>query len=341
MKTQIVLTIIAVALAAVAITMFIAMGTPQTTQQITRPAETTATSPAGQLGVKKVSIGIIPTIDSIPFIIAEKEGIFRRYGLYAEIAMFSSARERDAAMEAGRIEVAISDPVTSIILISKGSGAKIVSLILGQVPSDGVFYILAPPNTSYGLEGVRSIAISRNTIIEFITDKMLELLKINTSIEYIDVPSIPVRYQFLMEGRVQAATLPDPWGTMALLNGARLLARDDQFGVSISMSTLLASKGFLSREDSKEILRSLVKALNEALSLYKRDPQRYSDLIYQRLQIPQALAGKYLPSWGGEISPYPRSNFEMVAQWLYRKGLIQSIPSYDGSVVFREGEGIS
>lgn len=341
MKTQTVLAIIIIALAAVLITIFIGMGTPQIAQQGRRPAETTITPPSGQGGVKKVSIGIIPTIDSIPFIIAEKEDIFRKYGLYAEIVVFSSARERDAAMETGRIEIAINDPVTSIILISKGSGAEIVSLILGQIPSDGVFYILAPPNTSYGLESVKSISISRNTIIEFVTDKMLELLKINTSIEYIDVPSIPVRYQLLMEGKVQAATLPDPWGTMALLNGARLLARSDQFGVPISMSTLLASKDFLSREDSKEILRSLVKALNEALSLYKRDPQRYADLIYQRLQIPQALAGKYLPSWGGEIAPYPRSNFEMVAQWLYRKGLIQSIPSYDESVVFREGEEIS
>ncbi|MEM4966584.1 MAG: ABC transporter substrate-binding protein [Sulfolobales archaeon] len=340
MRTQAVLTIIAIALIAIAITIFITVGSPGIARQGIRSAETPA-SPAGQPSFKRVSIGIIPTIDSIPFIIAEREGLYRKYGLDAEITMFSSARERDAAMEAGRIEVAINDPVTSIILISKGSGAKIVSLLLGQIPSDGVFYILAPPNTSYGLESVRSIAISRNTIIEFITDKMLELLRINTSIEYIDVPSIPVRYQLLLEGKVQAATLPDPWGTMALLNGARLLARDDQFGVSISMSTILASKSFISREDSRDILISIVKALNEALSLYKRDPQRYADLIYQRLQIPQTLAGRYLPSWGGEIAPYPRSNFDMVAQWLYRKGLIQSIPSYDESVVFREGEKIS
>lgn len=340
LKTQTVLTIVAIVMIAVAIAISIIFGTPQITQEATRSAET-LTSPLGQAGYKRVSIGIIPAVDSIPFIIAEKEGLFGKYGLDVEVTTFSSARERDAAMEAGRIEVAINDPVTSIILISRGSGAKIVSLLLGQVPSDGVFYILAPPNTSYGLEGLRSIAISRNTIIEFITDKMLELLRINTSIEYIDVPSIPVRYQLLMEGKIQAATLPDPWGTMALLNGARLLARDDQFDVSISMSTILASKNLLSREDAKEILRSLVKALNEALSLYERDPQKYADLIYQRLQIPQALAGKYLPSWGGEVAPYPRSNFEMVAQWLYRKGLIQSIPSYDESVLFREGERIS
>jgi len=286
----------------------------------------------------RVTIGILPIIDSIPFIIAEQEGLFRKRGLDVELVLFSSARERDAAMEAGRIDVAVNDPVTSIIIISRGSGAKIVSLLLGQAPSDGVFYLLAPPNTSYRVEEVRSIAISRNTIIEFITDKMLELLGVESSaVGYVDVPSIPVRYQLLMEGKIQAATLPDPWGTMALMNGARLLARDDQFGYPISISVVIVSKGFASKPGSAEILRYIVDALNEALSLYKADPKKYMGSIGPRIQMPEALAGKYIPAWNGVIGPYPRSNFEMVSQWLYKKGLIQNIPSYEESVVFREG----
>ncbi|MEM4698672.1 MAG: ABC transporter substrate-binding protein, partial [Acidilobaceae archaeon] len=105
-------------------------------------------------------VGLLPIIDAIPFIVAEYEDLYAKYGLNVSIVMYGSARDRDAAFMAGLIDVALNDPITTLILADRGVNVRIISLLLGEYPEDGLFYLLAPPGSTISVP--RSIAISRN-----------------------------------------------------------------------------------------------------------------------------------------------------------------------------------
>lgn len=276
-------------------------------------------------------IGLLPIVDSIPFIVADVEGLYSKYGFNATLRFFGSARDRDAALTSGLIDVAVNDPITSLMLADRGVDIKIVSLLLGEHPSDGLFYLLAPPGSEVDVRSLKQIAVSKNTIIEFATWVMLERLGIDPrGVELIDIPSIPLRFQMLMEGRVEAAVLPDPWGSLALAKGARLLARDDMFEEPITMSVIIARS---STAGDREVVLRLVSMLNEALELYKANPEKYRGVIEERVFVPEELRGKWLPEWRGRISVYPKSNFELVSSWLLLRGLIAGKPDYNALVV--------
>ncbi len=279
----------------------------------------------------KISIGLLPIIDSIPFIVADVEGLYAKYGFNATLKFFGSAKDRDAAFIAGHVDVAVNDPITTLMLASGGVDVKIVSLLLGEHPSDGLFYLLAPPNSEVDLGGLKRVAISKNTIIEFATWIMLERLGIDPrSVEFIDIPSIPLRFQMLIEGKVEAAVLPDPWGSLALIKGARLIAKDDMFGEPITMSVVIARSSIA---EDREVVSRLISMLNEALELYKSNPERYRGIVEEKIFIPDELRGKWLPEWRGRITVYPRGNFELVNSWLYLRGLIASKLDYNALVV--------
>jgi NitT/TauT family transport system substrate-binding protein len=276
-------------------------------------------------------IGLLPVIDSIPFIVADVEGLYAKYGFNATLTFFGSARDRDAAFTAGLIDVALNDPITTLMLADRGVDVRILSLLLGEHPSDGLFYLLAPPGSGVDVRSLKQVAVSRNTIIEFVTWVMLERLGVDPrGVELIDVPSIPLRFQMLMEGRVEAAVLPDPWGSLALAKGARLLARDDMFGEPITMSAIIARPAVIG---DREVVLRLVSMLNEALELYKANPEKYRGVIEEKIFIPEELRGKWLPEWRGRITVYPRGNFELVSSWLLLRGLITNKPDYNALVV--------
>lgn len=278
---------------------------------------------------RTVRVGLLPIEDALPFYIAEEEELFKAEGLTVVLKQFSSAKERDAAFQAGELDVIVTDPITSIIQVDKGLKLKIIALLLGEYPEDGVFYLLAPPNTNYDINSISEVAVSTNTIIEFVTDQLLKFKGLNPEdIVKKDVPKIPVRYQLLIEGKVEAATLPDPWGSLALKNGARLLASDLEVEKPITISVLVARGDWLKDPKNREAVGKLVKALNKALEKYKENPEAYRSLVEEKLWIPEELKGEYLVKWRGEITSYPRENFELVESWLLSKGLISKTIEY-------------
>lgn len=303
-----------------------------------REVRETSVSPSEGVEVTRemprISIGLLPIVDAIPFVIADAMGLYEKYGLNVSIQVFGSAKDRDAAFTAGLINVAINDPITTLMLADKGVDVRIVALLLGEHPRDGVFYLLAPPNSTIRLEDVKQIAVSRNTIIEFSAWLILERLGIDPRrVEFLDVPSIALRFQMLIEGKVEAAVLPDPWGSLAIAKGARLLASDSMFDEPITMSIIIANSKIASNE---ELVQRLVMVLNEALKLYKENPEAYRRIVEEKIYIPEELRGKWLPEWNGWIKAYPRGNFELVYKWLRDRGLVVGTLDYDRVVVLRD-----
>ncbi len=273
-------------------------------------------------------VGVLLIEDSVPFYLADNEGFYTDEELEVELVPFLSALERDSALTAGAIDGAITDPVGAL-LFDRGRGdIKITSLCLGKTPAEGIFAILAAPKSGIGsieqLKGVE-IAVSNATIIEYVTDRLLEDRGFKPDeIRKIEVKKMPIRMQMLLSGSVQAATLPEPLASIAAGKGARILIADDSSKESLSQ-TVIVFRGDVLSERQPEIAR-FFKAYKRSVEAINSDPEKYRDLFVEKGRIPPFLAKTYTIPTYPTPAPFSKSLYDPVIQWLMAKDLVQDIP---------------
>ena len=280
---------------------------------------------------ESLKIGLLQIEDSVPFYVAEKEGFFNQENVRVELVPFLSALERDSALAAGAIDGAISDPIGALLL-DKGRGLlKITSLGLGKTSAEGVFAILAAPSSEIhtldDLKGVE-IAVSNSTIIEYVTDRLLEQQGFSQEeITKVEVKKMPIRMQMLLSGSVQAATLPEPLSSIAAGKGARVLIRDADLDQSLSQTVVVITTEALNLK--KEAVQSLFKAYGRAVEAINDDPESYRSLVVEKGRIPPFLADNYPIAVYPAPEPFSKDLFEPAASWLVDKGLIETITYED------------
>lgn len=280
-----------------------------------------------------LKIGLLQIEDSVPFYVAEQEHFYTGENLQVELIPFLSALERDSALAAGAIDGAIDDPVGAI-LFDKGRGVlKITSLCLGETPAEGVFAILAAPGSGISkVEDLKNveIAVSNSTIIEYVTDRMLEKSGFTLNeIKKIEVMKMPIRMQMLLSDSVKAATLPEPLASIAAGKGAKVIVSDAGADESLSQTVIVFRSEVL--EKRRADVTAFFKAYAEAVKVINRTPEKYRTLFVEKGRIPPNLAKTYpIPTYPMP-APFSPELYKPVIHWLSAKGLTSQIPY--GSIV--------
>ncbi len=276
----------------------------------------------------RIKIGILPIEDSLPFLVAKEEGIFEKHGLMVEIVEFNSALERDSALTAKEVDFAITDPLAVILLRSQGFDIKIISICLGKTPKEGVFAILASPNSSIdSIEDIngKEIAVSQNTIIEFATDMMLA--PYNITYYTLPVSDIKLRMQNLLDNRIELATLPEPLASYAVAKGAKLVISDAMLEESLTQ-TVIVARGDL----KKEVAKKFLEAYNEAVEKINSNPQKYRSAFVTIARVPADIASEYpMPNYP-KPEKFPKEFYEKYLIWAIRKGLLKAEVRYEDAV---------
>ncbi len=283
------------------------------------------------LASEPMKIGLLLIEDSVPFYVAEQEDYYRHEKLQVELIPFLSALERDSALAAGAIDGAISDPIGAL-LFDRGTGVlKITSLGLGQTPGEGIFAILAAPKS--GINAIndlknREIAVSSATIIEYVTDRLLESKGFAPDeIRKIEVKQMPIRMQMLLAGSVQAATLPEPLASIAEGKGARILLTDGSADESLSQTVIVFRTDVL--ESRKGEVAALFRAYRSGVEAINNDPEKYRSLFAEKGRIPPSMAKNYpIPTYPLP-APFDKALYEPVISWLTAKNLVEYIPYED------------
>lgn len=282
---------------------------------------------APAFAAQPLKVGTLLIEDAVPLYIAEQEGLYTGSGVEVQLVPFLSALERDSALIAGSIDAAISDPVGALLL-DKGRGLlKMTTLCLGAEPGEGVFAILAAPQSGLQtideLKGV-AVAVSSATIIEYITEKLLQERGFaDTDIQTIDIKNMPIRLQMLLSGHVRAATLPEPLASIAAGRGARVLASDADSETSLSQTVMVFRVQTLIRNQA--MVAAFFQAYRKAVRAVNDDPEKYRALFVDKGRIPADLAATYpIPRYPEPI-PFSRTLYQPVHDWLVVRQLIEPL----------------
>jgi NitT/TauT family transport system substrate-binding protein len=289
-----------------------------------------ACAPAAAPEEPTLKIAVLPILDALPMYVAEAQGYYAAAGIRVEFMPVASAAERDQVMQAGQVDGLINDLISTVLYNKDTQKIAVVRFARVTSKDSAQFSILAGQDsgltTPGQLKGVE-IGISQGTVIEYVTQRVLEHAGLSTAdIKTIGIPKIPDRLQLLAAGQLKAATLPEPSASLAAQSGAVILISDaslPEVGTSefsFSINTLKAKP---------ETVKKFLAALEKATADVNATPDQFNTLLTDKKLVPAPLIGKYrLPKFPTASVP-SEAQVKDVQAWMIEKGLIETEVAYN------------
>ena len=259
------------------------------------------------------------SMDYFPLAVAQDNGYFNKEGVNITIQKFYSANERDAAFQSGNLDGTILDYTGAAIQRSGGVKLKLIS------QCEGSFVLVAGKESQIesikDLKGKR-LAVSRNTVIDFCTDLVLQQVNMTSDdIEKVEINKIPLRLEMLRNGKIDATMLPDPFATIALQDNNKSIIDIKEMNVHIT--GIAFHENVI--EQKREAIKGFYRAYDQAVALINSKPSsHFHFLLVSDIGVPSKLVSKIkLPSYSTAQTPN-ENDLKKVEEWLKLKGLITS-----------------
>ncbi len=278
-----------------------------------------------------IRIGTLPTEDALPLWVAEDKGFFEKAGLSVEIITFQAAQERDAAFASGAIDAYMGDIIASAALEAGGSPVSIATVMLGATAKEGRFAIVAKPGskakTLADLAGVK-VGTSSASIQEYVLDGLMKQAGVaDDKVLKEVVAKVPVRFELLMNGKLEAAALPEPFVSLAVTQGAVLIA-DDTTGENLTQTVLGVSDEYMATPGGMLTVKKLLEAWDEAAGVINADPNSFRTLLVDKARLPEPLKDTYAVNTYPMAAPPTEAEVGAVLTWMKAKGLLKADLTY-------------
>ncbi len=266
-----------------------------------------------------LNLGVMPSMDYLPVAVALREGYYEKLGLNINVIKFYSANDRDAALQSDNVDGAVIDYTGAVLQKNGGMDIALTSRC------DAPFHILASKQSGVsslaGLKGAK-IAVSQNTVIDYCIDMALKSAGLTPAdVEKVEINKIPVRFEMLMGGKIDATGLPDPLAMIAKAGGAAELATNSDLGLSI---TGIMFTGKAMREKS-DLIKKMYLGYNMAVEyLEANGPEQVKDILVEQMGFKEELAAHAaLPRYAKAALP-PEADVQSVINWLAGRGLVNA-----------------
>lgn len=280
-----------------------------------------------------LKVAVLPILDTLPMYVAQEEGLFEENGVQVEFIPVSSAPERDQLISSGQADGMINEAVSTIFYNRDQTQVQIVRYARAATPEQHVFSILASAASAItNVEGLKNteIGVSKGTVIEYLTDRLLENQGFETGdISTVAVPSIGDRLALLSSGELDAGMLPEPPTSLAIQNGATVVL-DDTTYPEVSFSVIAFRKAVIDQEP--EAIRGFLAAIEEAVNRINANPDQYSNLLVEKELVPPPLVGTFkVPTYPTGAVP-TEEQWQDALLWTIEKGLNDVEVRYQDSV---------
>ena len=281
----------------------------------------------------KVVIGTLATEDILPMWVAEDENLFSEAGIEGEVTVFQSATELIAAVSAGEVDYAMTDPMVTASIYASGTDVEIEWVTLGADASQGRFGIMTADSSITSLTDLAGVevGVGSNTILEYVLDTLMERAGVpDDQIVTSEMQKLPVRYEAMASGQVKAAALPASLLALGEANGCIVVADDTQ-GENISQSVMIARSDYLASDAGKTVKEAIEQVWNKATSEINASPENYRSLLVEKANLSDAIAQTY------PISTYPtcalpeQTQVDNILTWMKKKGYLADGITYDAS----------
>jgi len=279
-----------------------------------------------------LKIAVLPVLNTMPLFVAQGENLYEEEGITVEMIPFESARDQSIALQSEQVDGANTDMMVLTLLVNGGTDLKAVWH--DAFTGDYSFFAVVAGKDS-GIEdidglvealkaGDAQIAISNNTIIEYLTTAMLRGAGYDPDRDtYVEISAIPVRLEQLAQGTVAAATLPEPLVTLATTVQSGTTIIDDTV-IDFIPTVLVFSQATL--DDKPEAVAAFLRAYEHAVELINENPD---DFRYTEVRVPDPVRETYTVPQFLTASVPTEEETTLVMDWMIERGMIDEAVPYE------------
>jgi NitT/TauT family transport system substrate-binding protein len=181
-----------------------------------------AITPASAL--QKLKVGVLPISESLPAILADKQGFFAAEGLQVEFTKFDSGAIALPILQSGRLNIVLSSTISTLEAIEQGLDVKILApgAVVRETSPDATAALVVRKGflkSIKDLEGKRIAANVINSSAWLHAVAALEKRGLDRSkLRFVEVP-FPQMNDPLLNGQVDAILQVDPFRYALLQSG--------------------------------------------------------------------------------------------------------------------------
>ena len=176
----------------------------------------------------------MPTLDCLPFYVAQSEHIFDKFGLKVSLRLYTSQMDCDTALLRERVAISVSDMI-------RAEGLKKKGMHLDYLTGTDTYWQLitnkASRVQSVNQLGDKMIGITRFSATQTLLEKALEDGRLSNPAYPIQVNDVSIRLEMLKNKSIDAALLTEPQASIARKLGHVVIfdsrTNDYRFGVFV------------------------------------------------------------------------------------------------------------
>ena len=246
-----------------------------------------------------LKIGVMPAVDSAPIFLAQELGIFEELGLDIEIEVYTSAMDRQSALQAGELDGAMTDVIALVNNVGNGFDIKVTT------STDGAFPILYHEGALE--KDAVTVGMMEVSVSNYLADAFLKDYTINK--EYI--VEIPARLEMVGNGTLDMAVIPEPMASMGALNGLskELMANPDEFSPEVMVFN---TKSIDSKEKEIQLFHD---GYNKAVEMINESQTQAREVLVNKLELNPVIMNNFeLPHYN--VARIPSEDyFNKIIKW--------------------------
>lgn len=234
--------------------------------------------------LEKITVGVIPIVDTAPIFLGDSKGFFEEEGLDLEIQTATGGSAIVPGIQSGSYDFAFSNYVSLMVANDKGLNMKVVAngvTTTGDADTDfGAVVVTddSPIKTPKDLAG-KKVSVNNLSNIGDIT--VSQVVKDDggdpSTVDFVEVP-FPDAPAALENGIVDAAWILDPFLVQSLGDGARVVSNNFvDFDPELDIAGYFTSAEKISTEP--EQTAKFQRAMNKSLEYAQEHPQEVRDIV--------------------------------------------------------------
>ena len=269
-------------------------------------------------------VALMPVQDCLPFYIAQQTGVYERLGLDVRIHTLQAQLDTDTAIAKGHVHAAYSDLARAIMLQQDTVAVRAVAAFDGELR---LVTMRRGRIRQLGQLKEKMVAVARHSITDYWSDRLTDSAAVKRSeIFRPQINDVRIRTDMLCNGTMDAAFLPEPYATEAVVRGNK--ENFSTRGQQPRLVALLATTQALADADRRRQLQLLMQGYEEVVTKASQTTalaDSLPSLLRELCQTPDSLAlrvAQQLPAFKPLASP-KGSDAEAALEWLRRRGKVK------------------
>ena len=291
-------------------------------------------SASGDAGgeLAKISVGVIPIVDTAPIWLGKEQGFFEDAGIDLDIQITTGGAAAVPGVVSGDFQFAFGNVMSVMVANDKGLKMEFVAngnSTSGDTASDfGAVVVSADSDikTAADLSG-RTVSVNNLSNIGDTTIRKVveEAGGDESAVKFVEIP-FPEAPPALSSGQVDAAWIVEPFLTQSVEAGARVISYNfAETDPLLDISGYFTSAEYIAA--SPEMVEKFTGAMNKSLAYAQENPGAVRDIVGTYTKIDEAMRAKMiLPTFRVDFN---RDAATVLGEAATRYGTLSKAPDLD------------